>query len=94
MLIFVLFWSQSLWNLGMFRAEFLRRSTLEHHHVGHPCVVCSLYEIFTALTAASCETPKEPVAPSSLRIALSNLYPDSSFFQEVKEFFSGFKCLP
>ncbi|VVB04491.1 unnamed protein product [Arabis nemorensis] len=75
---------QSLWNLGLFRAEFLRRSTLEHHHVGDPCVVCSLYEIFTALTAASSETHKEPVAPSSLRIALSNLYPDSSFFQEAQ----------
>ncbi|XP_010503407.1 PREDICTED: uncharacterized protein LOC104780601 isoform X2 [Camelina sativa] len=75
---------QSLWNLGMFRAEFLQSSTLEHHHVGDPCVVCSLYEIFTALSAASSQTRKEPVAPSSLRIALSNLYPDSSFFQEAQ----------
>ncbi|KAG2311533.1 hypothetical protein Bca52824_023090 [Brassica carinata] len=46
---------QSLWNLGMFRAKFLRSSTLEHHHVGDPCIVCSLYEIFTALSAASRE---------------------------------------
>ncbi|KAF8087042.1 hypothetical protein N665_0601s0008 [Sinapis alba] len=75
---------QSLWNLGMFRAEFLRTSTLEHYHVGDPCVVCSLYEIFTALSAASREARKEPVTPSSLRIALSNLYPDSSFFQEAQ----------
>ncbi|EOA23393.1 hypothetical protein CARUB_v10016569mg [Capsella rubella] len=75
---------QSLWNLGLFRTEFLQSSTLEHHHVGEPCVVCSLYEIFTALSAASSETRKEPVAPSSLRIALSNLYPDSSFFQEAQ----------
>ncbi|XP_024013421.1 uncharacterized protein LOC18021057 isoform X2 [Eutrema salsugineum] len=75
---------QSLWNLEMFRAEFLRSSTLEHHHVGDPCVVCSLYEIFTALNGASSETQKEPVAPSSLRIALSKLYPDSSFFQEAQ----------
>ncbi|CAH2064958.1 unnamed protein product [Thlaspi arvense] len=75
---------QSLWNLGMFRAEFLQSSTLGHHHVGDPCVVCSLYEIFTALSVASSETRKEPVAPSSLRIALSKLYPDSSFFQEAQ----------
>lgn len=67
----------------MFRAEFLRSSTLEHHHVGDPCVVCSLYEIFDALSAASREVRKEPATPSSLRIALSNLYPDSIFFQEV-----------
>ncbi|XP_023638015.1 uncharacterized protein LOC17886233 isoform X2 [Capsella rubella] len=75
---------QSLWNLELFRTEFLRSSTLEHHHVGNPCAVCSLYEIFTALSAASSELRKEPVAPSSLRIALSNLYPDSSFFQEAQ----------
>ncbi|XP_010503406.1 PREDICTED: uncharacterized protein LOC104780600 isoform X2 [Camelina sativa] len=75
---------QSLWNLELFRAEFLRRSTLEHHHVGDPCVVCSLYEVFTALSVASSESRKEPVTPSSLRIALSNLYPDSSFFQEAQ----------
>ncbi|KAJ0241687.1 hypothetical protein HA466_0210770 [Hirschfeldia incana] len=75
---------QSLWNLRMFRDEFLRSSTLEHHHVGDPCVVCSLYEVFTALSAASREIQKEPVAPSSLRVALSNLYPDSSFFQEAQ----------
>lgn len=58
--------------------------------MGDPCVVCSLYEIFTALSAASSEIRKEPVAPSSLRIALSNLYPDSNFFQEVEELISGF----
>ncbi|CAN8278161.1 unnamed protein product [Cochlearia groenlandica] len=75
---------QSLWNLELFREEFLQSSTLEHNHVGDPCVVCSLYEIFTALSIASSETRKEPVAPSSLRIALSNLYPESSFFQEAQ----------
>ncbi|CAH8351983.1 unnamed protein product [Eruca vesicaria subsp. sativa] len=75
---------QSLWNLGVFRAEFLRSSTLDHNHVGDPCVVCSLYEVLTALSAASREIRKEPVAPSTLRIALSNLYPDSSFFQEAQ----------
>ncbi|CDY36917.1 BnaA06g17020D [Brassica napus] len=74
----------SLWNLGVFRAEFLRSSTLDHHHVGDPCVVCSLYEVLTALSAASREIRKEPVTPSTLRIALSNLYPDSSFFQEAQ----------
>ena len=54
-----------------------------HVHVGDPCVVCALYEIFTALSIASTDTRKEAVAPTSLRIALSNLYPDSNFFQEV-----------
>ncbi|KAL0684618.1 hypothetical protein Bca4012_051466 [Brassica carinata] len=56
----------------------------DHHHVGDPCVVYSLYEVLTALSAASREIRKEPVTPSTLRIALSNLYPDSSFFQEAQ----------
>lgn len=51
--------------------------------MGDPCVVCALYEIFTALCVASTDMRKEAVAPTSLRIALSNLYPDSNFFQEV-----------
>ncbi|VFQ86618.1 unnamed protein product [Cuscuta campestris] len=71
---------QSLWNLSRFRDEFLRLS--EHVHVGDPCVVCALYGIFTALSMASSETQRDVVAPTSLRIALSNLYPDSNFFQE------------
>ncbi|XP_059303889.1 uncharacterized protein LOC132055894 [Lycium ferocissimum] len=72
---------QSLWHLRSFRAEFLRKSS-KHVHVGDPCVTCALYDIFTALSTASTETCSKAVAPTSLRIALSNLYPDSNFFQE------------
>ncbi|XVF54239.1 hypothetical protein PTKIN_Ptkin05aG0164500 [Pterospermum kingtungense] len=75
---------QSLWHLRRFRDEFLQRSTSDHVHVGDPCVVCALYEIFTALDIASTDARREPVAPTSLRIALSNLYPDSNFFQEAQ----------
>ncbi|KAJ0106477.1 hypothetical protein Patl1_17879 [Pistacia atlantica] len=75
---------QSLWHLRRFREEFLRRAPSEHVHVGDPCVVCALYEIFTALSVASTDLRKEAVAPTSLRIALSNLYPDSNFFQEAQ----------
>ena len=75
--------TQSLWHLRRFRNEFLGRSTSEHVHVGVPCVVCALYEIFTCLIMASTDTRGEVVAPSALRIALSKLYPDSNFFQEV-----------
>jgi hypothetical protein len=60
--------------------------------VGDPCVVCALYEIFTALNIASTDTRREAVAPTSLRIALSNLYPDSNFFQEVVSW--SFDCMP
>ncbi|KAK7330409.1 hypothetical protein VNO77_24603 [Canavalia gladiata] len=75
---------QSLWHLRRFRVEFLGRSRSEHDHVGNPCVVCALYEIFTALNLASKDSRREPVAPTSLRIALSNLYPESNFFQEAQ----------
>ncbi|XP_022929671.1 uncharacterized protein LOC111436182 [Cucurbita moschata] len=73
---------QSLWHLRRFREEFLRRSMTEHVHVGDPCVVCALYEIFAALNKASADSRREAVAPTSLRVALSNLCPDSNFFQE------------
>ncbi|KAG5536729.1 hypothetical protein RHGRI_024228 [Rhododendron griersonianum] len=75
---------QSLWHLRRFRDEFLRRSTSDHVHVGDPCVTCALYDIFAALSMASTDMRREPVAPTSLRIALSNLYPDSNFFQEAQ----------
>jgi hypothetical protein len=51
--------------------------------VGDPCAVCALYDILTAMSIVSMDTRREAVAPTSLRIALSNLYPNSNFFQEV-----------
>ena len=74
---------QSLWHLRRFREEFLRRSTSEHVHVGDPCVVCALFDILTALSVSSGDANAKPVTPSMLRIALSNLYPENNFFQEV-----------
>ncbi|XP_052176364.1 uncharacterized protein LOC127790750 isoform X4 [Diospyros lotus] len=73
---------QSLWHLRRFRDEFLGLSTSAHVHVGDPCVTCALHDIFTALSMASTDMRREAVAPTSLRVALSNLYPDSNFFQE------------
>lgn len=54
--------------------------------MGDPCVVCALFDILTALSVASDGTKSEPVAATTLRIALSNLYPESNFFQEVSEY--------
>ncbi|KAL8042153.1 hypothetical protein ABFX02_09G032600 [Erythranthe guttata] len=73
---------QSLWHLRRFRDEFLSRSLSKHVHVGDPCVICALYDILIALNMASTDKTKEAVAPTSLRIALSNLYPNSNFFQQ------------
>uniref|UniRef100_A0A7N0VE16 USP domain-containing protein n=1 Tax=Kalanchoe fedtschenkoi TaxID=63787 RepID=A0A7N0VE16_KALFE len=75
---------QSLWHIRRFRDEFLSRSSSEHVHIGDPCVVCALYDIFISLNMASMDSRREAVAPTSLRIALSNLYPDSNFFQEAQ----------
>lgn len=74
---------QSLWHIRRFRKDFLRRSALGHVHIGDPCVICALYDIFNALNTASSNLRSEAVAPTSLRTALSNLYPESNFFQEV-----------
>lgn len=74
---------QSLWHLRRFRDEFLRASVM-HSHVGNPCVICALYDIFIALSKATEDSQGEAVSPTSLRIALSNLYPDSNFFQEAQ----------
>ena len=81
--MFLLVKFQSLWHLRRFRDDFLGRSTIKHVHVGDPCVTCALYDIFSALSIAYIDIRREAVAPTSLRIALSNLYPDSNFFQEV-----------
>ncbi|CAA7395309.1 unnamed protein product [Spirodela intermedia] len=72
---------QSLWHLRRFRDELLRLLP-KHVHVGDPCVVCSLNDIFTSLDLASTERHTDAIAATCLRTALSNLYPDSNFFQE------------
>ncbi|CAA6659022.1 unnamed protein product [Spirodela intermedia] len=72
---------KSLWHLRRFRDELLRLLP-KHVHVGDPCVVCSLNDIFTSLDLASTERHTDAIAATCLRTALSNLYPDSNFFQE------------
>ncbi|XP_022852661.1 uncharacterized protein LOC111374241 [Olea europaea var. sylvestris] len=72
---------QSLWHLKRFRDEYLRLSP-GHVHVGDPCVTCALHDIFISLSKPPTDTRREAVAPTSLRVALSNLHPDSKFFQE------------
>ncbi|GMH01330.1 hypothetical protein Nepgr_003169 [Nepenthes gracilis] len=72
----------SLWHLRRFHCVFLRRSTSDHVHVGDRCVVYALYDIITALSTASSDSKREAVASTSLRMALSNLYPECNFFRE------------
>lgn len=71
-----------MWHIKRFREEFLATCSL-HSHITDPCAVCALYEIFVALNKASEGGEGDTVEPTSLRLALSKLYPDSNFFQEV-----------
>jgi hypothetical protein len=56
---------------------------MQHVHVGNPCVVCALRDIFLGLHTPVHNSSRDAVAPTALRVALSALYSDSDFFQEV-----------
>ncbi|XP_031488041.1 uncharacterized protein LOC116256043 isoform X2 [Nymphaea colorata] len=75
---------QSLWHIRRFRDEFFMISKSVHMHVGEPCVICALYDIFNAMSTAATDMRRETISPACLRIALSNLYPESNFFQEAQ----------
>lgn len=72
-----------MWHLRRFRDEFFRRSSSGHDCVGNPCVICALSDIFISLRTLSMYTRREAVAPTSLRVALSNRSSDIKFFQKV-----------
>lgn len=72
---------QSLWNLREFREEFTSRLLSNHKHIGIPCAVCSLYDIFAALSIATADNRGETVAPKPLVIALRTGYENT--FLEV-----------
>ncbi|XP_058188006.1 uncharacterized protein LOC131304690 [Rhododendron vialii] len=73
---------QTFWNLRKFREAFMSGATSEHVHIGDPCVVCALKEIFIALCEASANKEREAISPTSLRNALIKLNPDSNIFRE------------
>ncbi|RZC65817.1 hypothetical protein C5167_009512 [Papaver somniferum] len=68
---------QSLWHLKPLRENFPR----SHNHVGDPCAVCALSDIFTAFSSPS-TMQTEAVDPAGLRVALSKL--DIENFQQFK----------
>ncbi|KAG0571803.1 hypothetical protein KC19_VG044000 [Ceratodon purpureus] len=77
---------QSLWHLRRFREELLADSSMQHVHVGNPCVVCALRDIFLGLDTPThnSSSSRDAVAPTALRVALSAMYSDSDFFQEAQ----------
>ncbi|XP_024367798.1 uncharacterized protein [Physcomitrium patens] len=74
---------QSLWHLRRFREELLADTSTQHVHIGSPCVVCALRDIFLGLDAPiHNSSSRDAVAPIALRVALSALYPDSDLFKQ------------
>ncbi|KAK3227758.1 hypothetical protein Dsin_007620 [Dipteronia sinensis] len=72
---------QSLWHLTEFRKQFMKGSKSDHAHVGAPCVVCALFDIFNDLHIASSNDNVDAISPTPLRIALSNLNQRQNLFQ-------------
>ncbi|XVF79442.1 hypothetical protein PTKIN_Ptkin14bG0223400 [Pterospermum kingtungense] len=83
---------ESLWHMRRFRDEFFGRWRSCHAHVGEPCVVCALYQIFTSLRTAyifqkgekkiaSTNAQRKPVSPTRLRKALLSYGEQSNNFQ-------------
>ena len=54
-----------------------------HEHVGDPCIVCGLSEVFGELREASTRTRREIVSTASLRLAISKNSPRGDSFQKV-----------
>lgn len=59
----------------------MSRSHSKHKHIGNPCIICTLYDIFAALSTESAEN--QVIAPTSLVIDLRNGYHDKNNFREV-----------
>lgn len=75
---------QSLWHIPQFRNELACKTAPEHKHVGDPCIVCGLAEIFDKLSAAIINPSREIVYPTSLSIAIDKLSPCGDLFQKEK----------
>ncbi|KAF9663778.1 hypothetical protein SADUNF_Sadunf17G0087400 [Salix dunnii] len=74
---------QSLWHIPKFRNELACITAPDHKHIGDPCIVCELAEIFVKLSAALINPSREIVHPTSLSIAIDKLSPCGDLFQKV-----------
>lgn len=74
----------------------MRRRQTIHNHIGDPCIVCALYDMFAALSIAFEDNRGEvPVAPTSLRVALIAYSYDKNICKEVlftEPFFGSSNC--
>ncbi|KAK3227757.1 hypothetical protein Dsin_007619 [Dipteronia sinensis] len=69
---------QSLFMLREFIAEMTRGSRKHNKHIGNPCVVCALYELFAVMEKTLCTTEGEEIAAAftSFRIAFTSWLPN------------------
>ncbi|ESR33157.1 hypothetical protein CICLE_v100070361mg, partial [Citrus x clementina] len=76
---------KSLWHLKEFREEFRKKRKTIHNHIGDPCIVCALYDMFAALSTACEDNRVEvPSAPPSLRVALTTYSYDKNICKQAK----------
>ncbi|KAJ6734777.1 UBIQUITIN SPECIFIC PROTEINASE [Salix purpurea] len=73
---------QCLWNIQLVRNELCSITDSGHEHIGDPCVVCELAQVFGELSEASTRTRRETVSTTSLRLAISKCSPHRDSFQE------------
>ncbi|KAJ6371281.1 hypothetical protein OIU77_001730 [Salix suchowensis] len=73
---------QCLWNIQLVRNELCSITDSGHEHIGDPCVVCELAQVFGELSEASTRTRRETVSTTSLRLAISKCSPNRDSFQE------------
>ncbi|CAK7338602.1 unnamed protein product [Dovyalis caffra] len=74
---------QCLWNIQPVRYELSSISDSGHEHVGDPCIVCGLAEVFGKLSEASTSFRREIGSTTSLRTAIGKWSPHRDLFQEV-----------
>jgi hypothetical protein len=74
---------QCLWNIQLVRNELCSITDSGHEHIGDPCIVCELAEVFGELNEASTCTRREIVSTTSLRLAISKCSPHRDSYQEV-----------
>ncbi|XP_052304578.1 uncharacterized protein LOC7467868 isoform X3 [Populus trichocarpa] len=73
---------QCLWNIQLVRNELCSITDSGHEHIGDPCIVCELADVFGELNEASTCTRREIVSTTSLRLAISKCSPHRDSFQE------------
>lgn len=61
----------------------MRRRQTFHNHIGDPCIVCALYDMFAALSIACEDNRGEVPSAPPLRVSLTTYSYDKNIFKQV-----------